>query len=158
MVVLLDKGTNTRNKVYPSEKGSQVFSPSSAPKLEAFSTSAATRTIKFSPADGLTDVLTCPTTEVATGYGAEEGFEKNMREFSDVINNELKGKEDAGFHGSVVGTTVEDISKEEGGEKGPAVVLLVGWDSREKHMVGKDIGGKSSPLWCLWPGRLIVSG
>lgn len=69
-----------------------------------------------------------------------------MREFSDVIVNELRGKEDAGFHGSVVGTTVEDTSKEEGGEKGPAVVLVLGWESREKHMEGKELGGEYYPV------------
>ncbi|OIW34884.1 hypothetical protein CONLIGDRAFT_29659 [Coniochaeta ligniaria NRRL 30616] len=124
--------------VYPSEEASQVFSTSSAPKLSAFSLSASTRTFKFSPADGLSAVLTCPTTEVATAYGVEEGYEKNMRTFSAVIPAELKGK-DVGFHGSIVGTTVSDISKEEGGEKAPAVTLLVGWDSREAHMAGREI-------------------
>lgn len=119
-------------------------STASSPKLSAFSLSASTRTIKFSPADGLSDVLTCPTTEVATAYGIEEGYENNMRAFSDVLTNELKGKKDAGFHGSIVGTTVSDISKEEGGEKGPAAALLVGWDSREAHMAGRGVGGEYS--------------
>ncbi|KAJ9164869.1 hypothetical protein NKR19_g943 [Coniochaeta hoffmannii] len=126
--------------VYPTEEASRVFSPPSAPKLGAFSTSAATRTFEFSPAEGLDKALEAPTTEIATGYGAEEGYEKNMREFSEVLNGELKGKEDAGFHGCVVGTTVQDISREEGGEKAKAVALVVGWDSREKHMEGREVG------------------
>jgi hypothetical protein len=122
-------------------EASQVFSTSSAPKLSAFSLSASTRTIKFSPADGVSDVLASPTTEILTAYGVEEGFEKNMRTFSDVLTNELQGK-DAGFHRSIVGTAVSDISKEEGGEKGPAVALFVGWDSREAHVAAREIGGK----------------
>ena len=84
--------------------------------------------------------MTAGTTEVATGYGAEAGYEKNMREFNDVIISNLKNREGAGFHGSVVGVSTEDISKEEGGEKGPAVTLVVGWDSKEKHMEGKELG------------------
>jgi len=125
--------------VYPSVEASQVFSTDSAPKLSAFSLSATTRTIEFSPADGLSDVLTAPTTEVVTAYGVEEGFEKNMRTFSDVLHHESQGK-DVGFHGSIAGTAVSDISKEEGGEKGPAVALLVGWDSREAHGAARELG------------------
>lgn len=68
-----------------------------------------------------------------------------MMTLRDAIGEELGGKEDAGFHAAAVGTTVEDISKEEGGEKGPAVVLLVGWDSPEKHMAGKEVGGEYYP-------------
>lgn len=136
--------------MYPTEEASRVFSPPSAPKLGAFSTSAATRTFEFSPAEGLDKALEAPTTEIATGYGAEEGYEKNMREFSEVLNGELKGKEDAGFHGCVVGTTVQDISREEGGEKAKAVALVVGWDSREKHMEGREVGGKSSSRSGFW--------
>ncbi|KAB5580814.1 hypothetical protein GE09DRAFT_1083753 [Coniochaeta sp. 2T2.1] len=126
--------------VYPSLEASKVFTPSSSPKLSSFSTSASLRTFKFSPADSLLPVFTAGTTEVATGYGAEPGYEKNMRGFNDVIISDLKDREGSGFHGSVVGVSTEDISKEERGDKGPAVTLVVGWDSKEKHMEGKELG------------------
>lgn len=127
--------------VYPSVAASEAFSPSSEPKLSVFSLSASTRTFKFSPSAGLDAVLTCPTTEIATGYRVEDGYEKNMRTFSDLVTKDLKDKA-ADFHGAAVGTSVSDFSKEEGGEKGNAVTLFVGWDSREAHLARKETGGK----------------
>lgn len=122
-------------------EASQVFSTASAPKLSTFGLSASTRTFEFSSADVLSEVLTSPTTEIATAYGIEEGYVKNVHAFSEILTKELKGN-NAGFHGSTVGTTVSDISKEEGGEKGPAAVLIVGWDNREAHMAGRGVGGE----------------
>jgi hypothetical protein len=128
-----------RSAVFPSLAASESFSTASAPKLSAFSLSALTRTAELSPAESVAGVFTAPTTEVATGYGAEEGYEKNMRRFAELLDGELKGK-DAAYHGIAVGATVGDISKEEGGEKGKAVMLVVGWDSREAHLKRKDEG------------------
>jgi len=34
----------------------------------------------------------------------------------------------------IYGETMEELSKEEGGEKGKAATLCIGWDSKEKHM------------------------
>ena len=131
--------------VFPSAEASRAFSASSAPKLSAFSLSASTRTLEFSPADGLDAALASPTTEVVTAYGVEEGYEANMRKFAGLVGAELTGA-NAEFHGAAVGTTVDDISKEEGGEKGRAVSLFVGWDSREAHMAEKEQGGEFYPF------------
>lgn len=64
-----------------------------------------------------------------------------MARFADLINADLEGKNPT-FHGAAAGPTVAPISKEEGGEKGKAAVLIVGWDSREAHMKTKEAGGE----------------
>jgi len=76
-----------------------------------------------------THLLTgAPVIELVTVYGAEEGCLDNVKEFESKLEAD-------GYHGMVYGETMEgDIAKEEGGEKGKAVVMCIGWDSREKHM------------------------
>jgi len=75
-----------------------------------------------------TGLLTsAPCIELATFYGIEEGCMENIREFEQKAVAE-------GCHGMVYGETMEEISKEDGGEKAKAAILCIGWDSREKHM------------------------
>jgi hypothetical protein len=111
-----------------------------------------TRTVKLSPAEGFDKAFGAPTTEIGTAFGIEEGFEKNQLEFSAGMAKALTGKQDVGFHACVVGTTVSDISKEEGGEKAQGAMFVLGWDSQEKHMAARNIDGEYPFL------HLVASG
>lgn len=74
-------------------------------------------------------VLQAPCTEIVTAYGIQDGFEKNIHDFLVKVDAEKL----AGYQGGAIGKVDEEISKEEGGEKGPALMLVVGWDSLEAH-------------------------
>jgi hypothetical protein len=74
-------------------------------------------------------VLQAPCTEIVTAYGIQDGFEKNVRDFAAKVDAEKL----AGYHGGDIAKVAEEISKEDGGEKGPALMLVIGWDSLEAH-------------------------
>lgn len=95
----------------------------------------------LSPDDGVAAALSAPTTEVFTGFGVEAGFDSSVREFAARVVAEGP----AGFRGCAAGPSVEDIGKGDG-EKGPAVMLAIGWDSKEAHMEAKgNPGGEYYP-------------
>lgn len=79
-------------------------------------------------------MLSAPTTEVFTGYGAEPGFEATVRKFASLLDADAP----AGYHGGVVGPTAEDVSNGDRSVTGPAVKLVVGWDSKEAHVEAKE--------------------
>jgi len=79
------------------------------------------------------NVLSAPTTELFTAFGVEDGFLENVRVFS--ANVDAAALE--GYHGSAVGEVVEAIAQDHGGEPGEAVMLVIGWDSVDKHLEEK---------------------
>lgn len=78
-------------------------------------------------------------TEVVTFYDAEPGLLQNAEKFAAALE---KGKP-KGFHGVVYGKVMEkivrhaDIGKEDV-KTGEAVVLMIGWDSKEIHLAFRD--------------------
>jgi heme-degrading monooxygenase HmoA len=77
--------------------------------------------------------LDSPTTEVFTAYGAEPPFIGNMAEFYEKVASVPMD----GFHSAAYGPTKQEIAKVKGGDKAPAVMLVVGWDSKEAHLAAK---------------------
>lgn len=96
--------------------------------------------VDFEPSDTFTKATTsAPVTEVATFYfdpssSATTTPEANVLKFRDVVN--AAGKEIDGFWGAAAGVSyesdVKSLSTE--GVSGTAVVLVLGWESVEKHM------------------------
>ncbi|KAJ9157409.1 hypothetical protein NKR23_g66 [Pleurostoma richardsiae] len=80
-----------------------------------------------------TVALSAPATEVFTGYGAQPGFAGNVAQFAEKLDAEKP----TGYYGLAHGEVLEEISKEEGGEKGKAAKLVIGWESREAHFEAK---------------------
>jgi len=73
-------------------------------------------------------------TEVATFYNTSPQFVSNVRKFIQTIEGKAEG-----YLGSSFGGVVEEISKhtdadKECTEKGKAVMLVIGWGSKEVHM------------------------
>jgi hypothetical protein len=76
-----------------------------------------------------------PVIEFATFYNIEPGFLSNVEKFVKVVE-EVKGE---GYLGVAYGETMEDVKKHADQGKGDvkdgkAVVLLIGWESKELHM------------------------
>lgn len=96
--------------------------------------------VDFEPSDTFTKATTsAPVTEVATFYfdpssSATTTPEANVLKFRDIVN--AAGKEIDGFWGAAAGVShesdVKSLSTE--GVSGTAVVLVLGWESVEKHM------------------------
>lgn len=94
--------------------------------------------VDFEPSDTFTKATTsAPVTEVATFYfdpSSTTTPEANVLKFRDVVN--AAGKEIDGFWGAAAGVSLESdvksLSTE--GVSGTAVVLVLGWESVEKHM------------------------
>jgi len=84
-------------------------------------------------AANISRVLSAPCTEIFTGFGAAPGFLDNVRTFS--VNVDAADLE--GYHGSAVGEVVEPLAIGSEGEPGQAVMLVIGWDSMEKHLEEK---------------------
>lgn len=87
-------------------------------------------------------VFAAPTTEVFTAFGAEPGCLDTVREFvAKVLADRPEG-----CLGAMAGRVEEEISKQGGiaEEKGPAVVMMIGWEGVEEHMKakGREDGGK----------------
>jgi hypothetical protein len=80
-----------------------------------------------------------PVMEVATFYDAEPTMLQNVEKFAAALE---KGNPD-GFHGVVYGKVMEKIVRHAGVGKedakpGEAVVLLIGWDSKEIHLAFRE--------------------
>jgi hypothetical protein len=74
-----------------------------------------------------------PCIEFATFQDAEGGFLSNVEKFTKIL---AEGKP-SGYLGHTYGPVVEKISGKDGTE-GNAVRLLIGWQSKEKHMEFRD--------------------
>ncbi|KAM3422044.1 hypothetical protein BST61_g2420 [Cercospora zeina] len=91
---------------------------------------------KLEPSGELTKALSAPVTEIATFYfgsdGAPEGYVEGVGKFKEIMEKE---KSD-GFIAAAVGLTVEDNVKSPAKKdvEGKAAVLVIGWESVEKHM------------------------
>lgn len=94
--------------------------------------------VDFEPSNTFTKATaSAPVTEVATFYfdpSSSATPEANVLKFRDVVN--AAGKEIDGFWGAAAGVShesdVKSLSTE--GVSGTAVVLVLGWESVEKHM------------------------
>ncbi|KAK4452997.1 hypothetical protein QBC34DRAFT_397631 [Podospora aff. communis PSN243] len=75
--------------------------------------------------------LMAPCTEGFTGFGAEEGFEGNVKRFLEAVDGERVSLK--GYYGGVVGV---GVGKDEGGG---IVRLLLGWESVEAHGEAKAV-------------------
>jgi len=75
-----------------------------------------------------------PCTEVATFYNVTTEFASRVQAFVEAVE---EGKPD-GYLGFSHGPVVEEIAKMEGDTKGNAHVLLMGWESKEKHMAFRE--------------------
>jgi len=80
-----------------------------------------------------------PCTEFATFFKCEESLVENIAKFAKILE---EGKPD-GFIGVAYGKVVEKAVKhkdigQEGVEASDAVVLLIGWESKEKHLAFRD--------------------
>jgi heme-degrading monooxygenase HmoA len=69
-----------------------------------------------------------PCVEVATFFKTEERFLGNVEKFMECLS------EAEGYLGHALGEVVEEIEKEEDAGKGKAVLLCIGWDSKDTHM------------------------
>lgn len=117
----------------------EEYQPFLAHVLSVVSGPAGMLHVDFEPSDTFTKATaSAPVTEVATFYfdpsSATTTPEANVLKFRDVVN--AAGKEIDGFWGAAAGvsheTDVKSLSTE--GVSGTAVVLVLGWESVEKHM------------------------
>lgn len=116
----------------------EEYQPFLAHVLSVVSGPAGMLHVDFEPSDTFTKATTsAPVTEVATFYfdpSLTTTPEANVLKFRDVVN--AAGKEIDGFWGAAAGvsyeTDVKSLSTE--GVSGTAVVLVLGWESVEKHM------------------------
>lgn len=118
----------------------EEYQPFLAHVLSVVSGPAGMLHVDFEPSNTFTKATTsAPVTEVATFYfdpssSATTSPEANVLKFRDVVN--AAGKEIDGFWGAAAGvsheTDVKSLSTE--GVSGTAVVLVLGWESVEKHM------------------------
>ncbi|KAH0434608.1 hypothetical protein CcaCcLH18_05219 [Colletotrichum camelliae] len=88
---------------------------------------------------GQEKALRAPCTEVFVAYGVEPDFIGKTAAFA----GGLSAAEIAGFHGHAYGEVSTPLAFGAEGEKGPAVTLLLGWDSKEAHLEAK---GKAGPI------------
>ncbi|KAI9745167.1 MAG: hypothetical protein M1818_001445 [Claussenomyces sp. TS43310] len=72
---------------------------------------------------------TAPVVEMATLYEAQASCLDNVKQFVQNTKDKMEG----GL-GSVIGSVVEEIQAKEGAGTGKAVLLCLGWESREAHM------------------------
>lgn len=88
------------------------------------------------PEGDLSRALSAPVTEVATFYfggQAPPDYLEGVLKFRDILNKEQSD----GFLGAAAGVTHEDDVEREG-VKGKAAVLLIGWESVDKHMAFRE--------------------
>ncbi|SMY28711.1 unnamed protein product [Zymoseptoria tritici ST99CH_1A5] len=89
------------------------------------------------PAASVAPALAAPVTEIATFYfggEAPEDYISGVHKFRDILEKE---KSD-GYLGAAIGLTVEEVERE--GHKGKGAVLVIGWESVEKHMAFRETG------------------
>lgn len=120
----------------------EEYQPFLAHVLSVVSGPAGMLHVDFEPSDTFTKAtISAPVTEVATFYFDPSSSsatattpEANVLKFRDVVN--AAGKEIDGFWGAAAGVShesdVKSLSTE--GVSGTAVVLVLGWESVEKHM------------------------
>ncbi|GJC80039.1 hypothetical protein ColLi_02877 [Colletotrichum liriopes] len=103
-------------------------------------------------------VLGAPCTEVFVAYGVDDSFVGRTAEFAKGLT-EGRGSVE-GFHGHAYGEISTPLAVEGSGdgEKGPAVTLLLGWDSKQAHLDAKaKTGPISDNIHLLRSGRKGVS-
>jgi hypothetical protein len=71
-----------------------------------------------------------PVVEVATFYKTESSFTENTKKFMEIFH----GTEIDGYVGQAYGPVVEKIEKSDGDGKGPALMIFIGWETKEAHM------------------------
>lgn len=76
---------------------------------------------------------TAPVIEIVTFFQTEDFFLSNVEKFMAAMSPHAEG-----YLGHVYGPVIEEIEEEEGAGKGKAVVLCIGWESREKHMAFRE--------------------
>lgn len=116
----------------------EEYQPFLAHVLSVVSGPAGMLHVDFEPSNTFTKAtISAPVTEVATFYfdpSSSATPEANVLKFRDVVN--AAGKEIDGFWGAAAGVShesdVKSLSTE--GVSGTAVVLVLGWESVEKHM------------------------
>ncbi|OHF01374.1 hypothetical protein CORC01_03407 [Colletotrichum orchidophilum] len=111
------------------------------------------------PGSDPASVLRAPCTEVFVAYGVEPSFAGKTAEFARGLT---EGRaEVAGFHGHAYGniSTPLAVDAPDGdGEKGPAVTLVLGWDSKQAHLDAKAKAGPiSDNIHLLRSGRKDIS-
>ncbi|CAI4216758.1 unnamed protein product [Parascedosporium putredinis] len=127
------------------EKNVVVTQWSSREALDAFASSDALAALAGVAAGGavtaahlslegtLETALDVPCTEFVTAYGVEPTFIGRCREFITKVDaSHLEG-----YHGYAFGEVDQHIAKDAKGQKAPAVILIVGWDSKEAHIEAK---------------------
>jgi len=88
----------------------------------------------FAPKPSPPTILsTAPIIEIATFFQTEDTFLSNVEKFVTTASPHMEG-----YLGHAYGPVIEEIEKEEGAGKGKAVVLCIGWESREKHMTFRE--------------------
>jgi hypothetical protein len=70
-----------------------------------------------------------PVIEMATFFKAEAGFLENVMMFVARIKDQAEGALDF-----VYGPVIEDIENRDGDGEGRAVMLCIGWESKDAHM------------------------
>ncbi|KAF9879833.1 hypothetical protein CkaCkLH20_02644 [Colletotrichum karsti] len=113
-----------------------------------------------SGSDGNSDpsdvVLRAPCTEVFVAYGVEPDFISKTAEFAAGMSRAHAPVE--GFHGHAYGEVTTPLAFGGQGERGPAVTLLLGWDSKEAHLEAKGKAGPvSDNIHLLRSGRKDIS-
>lgn len=117
----------------------EEYQPFLAHVLSVVSGPAGMLHVDFEPSNTFTKAtISAPVTEVATFYFDPSSTattpEANVLKFRDVVN--AAGKEIDGFWGAAAGVSyesdVKSLSTE--GVSGTALVLVLGWESVEKHM------------------------
>jgi heme-degrading monooxygenase HmoA len=91
-----------------------------------------------------------PVTEVATFHDAEPGMLENVEK----VATTLEKNKPEGFHGAIYGKVIEEIVRhKDAGKKdvegGEAVVLLIGWDSKEAHLKFRETELFKENIWLL---------
>ncbi|GKT83425.1 LOW QUALITY PROTEIN: AMB domain protein [Colletotrichum tofieldiae] len=99
-------------------------------------------------------VLGAPCTEVFVAYGVDDSFVGRTAEFAKGLTEGRVSVE--GFHGHAYGeiSTLLAVEGSGDGEKGPAVTLLLGWDSKQAHLDAKAKAGLYPSLWSAITARL----
>jgi len=97
--------------------------------------------VSFTPAadsSALMSLLLSPFLEVFTAYGTKKGYSGA----TSALRQDVDSTPPKGYLGSAVGETLKDVDVTGGGardapEKGPAVKLLMGWESMDAHIEAK---------------------
>ncbi|OLN88742.1 hypothetical protein CCHL11_01878 [Colletotrichum chlorophyti] len=112
--------------------------------------------VPFTSDSDPTSVLSAPTTEVFVAYGVDDSFVDRTAQFARGLTQGAAPV--AGFHGHAYGKISTPLAMGVDGEKGPAVTLLLGWDSMQAHLDAKAQPGPiSDNIHLLRTGRKDIS-